>query len=71
MIEKDLEKTEDYLHIVSITLEDMDIIDVYRVVYSGQPVNINGKEYQNYQTSLAKRLDDYNLLFTDISPPGP
>lgn len=49
----------------------MDIIDVYRVVYSGQPVNINGKEYQNYQASLAKRLDDYNLLFTDIYPPGP
>ena len=40
-------------------------------MYSGKPVIINGKEYQNFQLSSAKKLDDYNFQFHEISPPGP
>ena len=42
-IEKDLEKPEEYKEIMKLNLYNTDIVNVYRVVFSGKPIIVNGK----------------------------
>ena len=41
------------------------------MIYSGEPVNIGGKDYQNFTHYMAKKYQNYNEVFRDFSPPGP
>ena len=49
----------------------MNISDLYQEVYSGKPVLVNGKEYANFNQSLAKKYGNFNEKYGKFNHPGP
>lgn len=40
-------------------------------MYSGDPIVIKGKEYQNFEDSLTLKLNNFNAKFGKYDKPGP